>query len=340
MLQLLDRIHPEVDTLVICTDVALLRYYIQEKLEVQYNINKNYSIVCETGVLYKKVKNDALVAPMLGDKWLLIVNLDKVGFESVLSLLNYGNGNSITLIFTEKYINYKKLVNSDKYKDYKQTIQTMYLMRFDIEDIAYLHKNMLNTPQSTRLSDDVLTLLCKNYRYDVDKVMDLFTRMRIGLKIESKQDLINEIGLGGVTAASLTVDLLRLFPDNSSTERRISNAIRKYTEMAYDLSAKQDFRQIFNQIRSTLCNIMLVKMLTVNGKYRRISRDIPEGYAEQAKRIKSLWRFDYAIRNEISIDRVLSMLSILNSVPESFDYEARLMTFLHSYISQWEVEAK
>ena len=123
MLRVLSKLHPEIDTLVICTDVSLLRYYIQTKMETVFNIDKNYSVEAETGVLYRKLKNDALTAPMLGDRWLITATLEKVGTDNALSMLSVGNGNALTILFVDKYITYKRFISENEFKKYMNLVR-------------------------------------------------------------------------------------------------------------------------------------------------------------------------------------------------------------------------
>lgn len=328
---MLDNIHPEVDTLVICTDVALLRYYVQTKVETVYNIDKNYSVEAETGVLYRKLKNEALTAPMLGDRWLITANLEKVGTDNAAALLSVGNGNALTILFAEKYITYKKFLATDAYKQYKSTIMPMYLSKFDNDDIPYLHKDILGTKG---LKDDLLNYLCKNYRYDVDKVMTLFIKMRSGLRVFSKQELIDEIGLGGVTPESMVIDLLRLYqvskkyhskPTETVSEKRKYNAIAKYIGLLRDLHSKLEYMAIYKRMYKTVLGVLELKGQILSGKSER-EQVVP----------KSVSRFAYVVRDEIDIKRTLFLLNLFEKAPETFDYESRLMYIICSYISAFK----
>lgn len=348
MLQMLDRIHPDVDTILICSDVPTLRYYIQTKLEKLYNVDKNYSMAVDTALSYKKVRGDAFVAPLAGDKWLVVGNADKIGLDTVQSLFNWGNGNCITLVYTEKYVNYKKLLSSEKFKESKRTILNLYLNKLDFDDVPYLYKDMvLSNPKSKRLTDDLLNFLCKNYRYDVERVVNLFSKMRIGLQVSTRQDIIDEIGLGGMTPASYTIDLLRLFQPTGRfaeyskgekiTVKKIYNANKKYIGYLTDLGNKTSYNTIYNQMLSTLKGILEIKMLIMNGKYRKNTKEIPESFSpQQVNRIRSLQRFDMPIREEISLNRVLLLLNIFEHTPQTFDYELRLITIISEYISLFE----
>jgi len=342
MLKKLDHINPDVDTVVICTDVQLLKYFIQTKLEKYYTVDKNYSIAADTGILFKKAKSDSLVAPLAGDKWLIISNLDKVGIDTATEYLNYGNGNAVTLLYTDKYITFKKFINTEKFKNVQITTLPLYLAHFDFEDIPYLCKEY-----NVKLTDDLIEYLNRNYRYDTARVMELLSKMKIGVEINTKSDLIDEIGLGGVTPSSFTLDLLRIFqPDGRFitevqpiTDKRVRNAVKKYLNILHDLSLKINYNLIYAQMLSTLKGIIDIKMLILNGEYRKSTKAIPDGYTDQQKRrIKALQRFDSIIREEISLNRVLYLFELFDKSPNTFDYEFKLMNIITDYIGSWEME--
>ena len=330
MLRVLSKLHPEIDTLVICTDVSLLRYYIQTKMETVFNIDKNYSVEAETGVLYRKLKNDALTAPMLGDRWLITATLEKVGTDNALSMLSVGNGNALTILFVDKYITYKRFISENEFKKYKATIMPLYLGKFDMDDIPYLHKDMLG---NNGLKDDVLTYLCKNYRYDVDKVMTLFTKMRSGLKIYNKQDLIDEVGLGGVTPESVLFDLLRLYQPSGKygggtavvSEKRKANAVAKYTGLLKDLHSKMEYIAIYKRMYNAILGTLALKSQILNGRGER-EQEIP----------RAVNRFAYLVRNEIDLKRTLFLLNLFEQSPKTYDYESRLIYIFCSFISSFK----
>lgn len=351
MLRQLKRIHPNVDTILVCTDCSLLKYYIQTELEATFEVAKEYSVSADTAIMFRKFRSDAFVAPLLGEKWLITSDLDKVGIDTGTSLLNWNNGNGLTLFFTEKYMNFKKFQQSEMYQNNKSTVLSLYLGRFDSDDISYLYKTwVLASDKAKPMTNDLLSYLCKNYRYDVERVMDLFAKMRIGLIVDSKQTLIDEVGLGGVTPTTLTLDLLTIFQPQTGrfahfnvnkpvTSKRIQNAQKKFITYLNDLSKKVEYRTILRQMRDTLLGIVDMKALILNGGYRKMTKEIPESFSKaQTTRLRNLGRYEWRIRDEVSLRRVYVLLYYVLNAPTTYDAELQLMTIIMNFIALMECE--
>lgn len=344
MLSQIESLRPAVDTLVACVGDELLRYYMQGVFEKVYKVDKNYIVSVETPKQLEKAKSDAMLAPMTGMRWLLLVDLDKIPVSDFEKHLFRGNDNCFTFAFTKKYINFKRFLDSKALKTGTQRVVSMYLGNFRSEDIYYLHKRIV--PKGYALTDDVLNYVCKHYCWDVPKVMLLLTSLSRGSLVRTKEELIAMVGLGGVTIDSIVVDLLRVDP---MTQRKRSNVSKKYLMLFKDLSNKYSYTTIYNGVKQSLLDIMLYKMLVLRGDITKMLKIIPKGF--DVKKIQRLRRFEKVIREEVSIQRLLTLLGVFRELDNleaelktmtddsGIDAEYKLMIVVYKYISLWEVAA-
>jgi hypothetical protein len=342
MLSQIESFRPDVDTLIAFVGDELLRYYMQGVFERAYKVDKNYIVQVETAKQLEKAKSDAMLAPMTGLRWLVLVDLDKVPVVDFEKNLMRGNDNCFTFAFTRKYANYKRCLDMRALKAGTQRVMTMYLGNLRSEDIYYLHKHIV--PDGYSLTDDVLNYLCKHYCWDVPKVMLLLTSLSRGSLVRTKEELISMVGLGGVTIDSVVIDLLRVEP---VTGKKRNNVMKKYLMLFKDLSNKFSYSAIYNGMKQSMLDILTFKMLVLRGDITNMLKIIPKGF--DLKRIQRLKRFEKVIKEEVSLNRVLTLLGVVREVDNfeaslktmtddsGIDAEYKLMTILYKFVSLWEV---
>lgn len=354
-----------VDVFLVFSDVELLLYEVRAIIEEKFNVSRDFVMPCNSAKALTQARGIMQIKPLEGERWLILIDLDRIGAADVAKSLAYGGANCVTMIFSKSYKFYKNLTNSEEYRKYSKTIMPVYLRNFVVDDIVYLHKKMVCDAKHTKpLTDDLLNYIIKNYRYDVKKVLDLFSKMRNGLVLETKADIIAEIGLGGVTADSFIMDLLRVGqpptgrfgqfkPQPRKTEqteaqkkatkaRTVKARSKKFMILLHDLSTRTKYYTLFTQMQNTLINILAYKALILDGRIRRGVKDLTE---EEEQAVKRLSRFSYVIQDEISTSRVMFLLTLFTSETSNGanvneyttpDYEAKLMRIVLNYISTWE----
>lgn len=345
MLKQLESLRPGVDTAVCYINDELLRYHLQGVFEKVYKVSKDYIVQVETAKQLEKAKSDAMLAPLTGSRWLLLVDLDKVPVTDFEKNIFRGNDNSFTFAFCKKYGNFKRTLDCRALKNGAGTerVYTAYLGNFRSEDIFYLYKKIV--PQDNVLTEDVLNFLCKHYCWDVSKVMLLFAAMKQGTVINTREDLISFIGLGGVTVDSVVVDLLRIDP---TTDKKRKNAIKKFLSLFKDLNNKYSYATIYTSIKQSLMDIITYKMLVLRGDITRILKIIPKGF--ELKRIQRLKRFEWVLRDSISLRRTLLLLSIFKRIDDleaglktpiddsPIPADTKLLLVLYDFVALWELK--
>lgn len=312
------------DTVLICTDSVFLRDYVVNKLRETLGVKRDYCITATTANELKKARGDALAAPIEGKRWLVIVDMDKIGIDVYKKEARRVNDNSFTLLMTSKYGVFAKLAK-DRELIKQKFLLPYYFGSFAKGDITYISADYDIVPA-------LVAFLEKNYRWDVNKVMTLFNMAKQGVHFDKKQDIIDAIGNGGITPASIIIELLTNTPDT----KRKANALRKsvLTHLT-DISRKQTYRSIYTQMYVTLLGIMDVKSLRINGNFMGLFKDIPEGY--DTKRIMRLRRYFWVI-DSIPTSRVMYLMSLFkNQTGYGKQAEVECLKIVFEYLSNWSV---
>ena len=283
------------DTALICTDSVFLQDYIISKLKKNLGVMNDYCISVGSAGELKQARANALAAPIEGKKWLVIIDMNKVGIDVYKKEARRVNDNSFTLLTTSKYGVFKRLSNDNELKRLKFLLP-YYFGSFAKDDITYISTGY-------DMTAELVSFLEKNYRWDVNKVMTLFHMLKQGTRIDNKRDVIDLIGNGGVTPASVVFEMLMATPDTPRKAKALTKTIVGHIN---DLSRKMTYRALYQQMYSTLLGVMDVKELRINGNYMGLFKEIPEGY--DTKRISRVKRFLWQI-DSIPTNRVLSLLS-------------------------------
>lgn len=212
-----------VSNIIILAPSPSLAYHLKSLLKQHFKVAGDYIISADTPKALRGAKLDSYVSPLLGDKWLIHVNVEKFTDKELQAALTNNTRNGITVYWTDKYKVFKTLENSDVVKAQGAYCQLFSFSRLEQADILQLHRDML--PEDLALKPSLLDFLCANYRYDPQAVCDLFAMMRSGDLVKSKNDILDLVGIGGISIESLVVRILAGLP--SSFEAKAERAFRE-----------------------------------------------------------------------------------------------------------------
>lgn len=329
-LQKLQKLNDEVVNVIILVQSASLAYLIRNEMKDQYKAHKDFIVDVTTQKQLNDAKLDSYVAPMMCDKWLIHVDADKVSQKDVIAGLNRNTHYGVTVYWTEKWSTFNKLINLDIVK--RQGVHTPY---FRFTRLSFYEiKNLLETevPPKKQLSEELKIFVCKNYRFDVQSVMDLVSLLKSGNPIETKKELIEAIGVGGNSVANLTIKILKAKP---KTEKGRKKIISDTIKLMRDLSYSYDYRSIRNFMINNIEGCVEMKTLQIMGLYNKPNKEIPEAF--DSKRLGMLRRFEYIILDEVSFPRLLNLKFCLLKY-SNFHAEASLIQAIMDYFNHFEVE--
>ena len=314
-----------VDSVFVCTNSVFLKDYIIKTVMARLKIERDYCVEVGTERDLKQARGDALVAPIEGKRWLVVIDFDKLkNIEAYKREARRVNDNSFTLIFCSRYSTFMR-VKRDTVLSKANYLLMLYMGSFSKGDISYI------ATKDKLLSPKMIMYLEKNYRYDVNKVFDLFNMLKQGVKVETTQDIVDLIGNGGITPASIMMDLLSFEPN---TKVAITRKRKLLLNNLNDLARKVPYTQIYQQMYDTLLCVIDVKSMHLNGEYMGYSKAIPEGYDE--KRVSKIKRYMYMIP-DISLLRTFYALSLFdeNSLNSYSNAEARCLYIILKFLGDW-----
>ena len=183
------------------------------------------------------------------------------------------------------------------------------------------------------MTSEVVAFLEKNYRRDVNKVMSLFNMLSHGAVVDTTDQVIDLIGLGGLTATYLVIDLLRCEPNSKVGMTKCCKRLVKNLE---DIARKTPYHTIYQQMYQTVLGIIDMKELRLNGEYMGLSKEIPEGFL--STRMSRLSRYSYFI-NDIPLKSVLYLLSLFDINERQYGKiaEMKCLNIIYKYLSNWSV---
>lgn len=317
-----------IDTTFVCTNSVFLKDYIIKTLMQRLKIERDYCVEVGTEKELKQARGDALVAPIEGKRWLVIIDLDKLkNIEVYKHEARRVNDNSFTLLLCSRYSTYLR-VKRDNVLSKANYMLMMYMGSFAKGDISYIATKV------NVLSPKLVMYLEKNYRYDVNKVFELFNLLKQGTKVETTQDIVDLIGNGGITPSSIMMDLLVFEP---TVKASITRKRKVLLNNLNDLARKMSYSQIYQQMYETLLCVIDIKSLNLNGKYMGYEKTIPEGYDE--KRIRKIRRFMYMIP-DVSLCRTFYALELFDEkqLNNYVNAEANCLYVILKFLGDWSAK--
>lgn len=329
-MQKIQTINTEVSNIVILVQSASLEYLIRNELKTRFKVHRDFIVDVETSKQLHNAKLDSYVAPLLCDKWLIHVKADKLKKKELLDALKNNTHYGVTVYWVEKWATFNQLLNSEEARKQGMHCQFYRFTRFSEYEIKYLLDTQV--PPKRQLSTELRDYVAKNYRYDIQSVMDLIALLKSGNEIDTKKELVEAIGVGGNSVSNLLIQILKTVPKTESGRKR---AITKILKLLQDLTYSYNYATIRRFLLSNLDGCIEMKTLQIMGVYNRPWKEIPESF--NVKRLSMLRRFESIILEEISLPRLLNLKTCLLTY-NNFNAEVALVQAIMEYFNTFELE--
>lgn len=307
-----------------------IEYVTKQMIMNKFVISGHYAYDIEKQGQIKESLTMVSSIPLEGERWLLVVDVDKLGVSETIKVLDNTINTAIVLYVTHNYQNYKKIIDSNSFKQQASTnyATQIYLGKLTDAAIDTLYDFYLMGMKKL-LDSKLMTYVKKNYKYNVDLVCELFLDIRNGNVPKSEKDIIEMVGIGGNTPQALTVSLLTT---STKTSRGKKAFLKKNLALFEDLSVKYTYAVAYGYMISTLRGIIDIKQLQISGKYNDFYKDIPDTFDEKRKkRINRLGRFEYIILNKITLRRTLVLLQCMQS--KDYDKKQVILEGIYKYVN-------
>lgn len=325
MIRYLTNINANVLNVLIYSNSPTLNAMSRDILRDKFSKGKEFIVDVNNMKDLTRAKADSVVSPLVGGKWLIHVDLDKFNKKDIAKALNMNTAFGVTVFWTNKYAVYKYIVDLDFVKNMNQYFSAYYYGRLNNTDILWLCEKRCKE-DGTSIPYPLQVYLAENYRYDVQAVCDLFALLKVGFEVQTKQDVIRLIGLGGNSVDRLVVSLLKRRAKAQASKTRLTKDILKGLK---DLSNNLEYKTIYNYMLNFLDGCLEMKQLQLQGLYTDGYKEIPESYDE--KRLGRLRRHEKVILNEISIPRILNLKLALQKYND-YDKELAVIQGVLTYI--------
>lgn len=314
--------------LVACTDSSYVDIIIRDALKQRFSVNVNYVYEVNKAKDLKEVKKFIDVPPMIGERWLIVIDGDKMGFSDLVEFFKTITSNAICYVKCEKYASYKKIGTIKVLKEHTNNVSYKYYSKLSSGEIKELYK-YITKDSHNKLDDELLDYVCSAYNYNVGSVCDLFFQIKSGTEFIDKSSIIDAIGVGGNTVEYTVVQLLTT---SVNTDKGYKRALSKIMGLIKDLHTKYDYSSIYNFINATVNNFITLKELFIEGKYRDKYKEFPERFGEkEIQRLKRLQRYDWVIKDRVSMSRLLCLKVCLMKHNE-YNSEVALIACITEYL--------
>lgn len=277
------------------TSFNLAEIYVYDTLKGRCNATLDSVLEVDSLSTYRNMLELVNVQPNLADNWLFVIKFSKVKNQLKNNL---GIFNSDTSVFLIKVSNYKEFKEA---KDMYSNFNDIYLETIRKDDVYELLKNY-------KISPKVKDFVAFSYYRDVGKVFTLYNELNNGVLIETTKDVVK---LCGESAGSIQRFVIQLLIDSPNTTMFLKRNYKKRVSAVYDLCNTFNSRTAYNYIKSTVKDILYIKMLYLEGViYDRIA-DLPECFDE--KKLAKYSIYLNTIEDSISYSKILSLYNLMNS---------------------------
>lgn len=315
--------------LVTCSDSSYVDIIIRDVLKQRFEVNNNYVYEVKSGKDIKGVKDLIDVPPLIGDRWLIAIDGEKLTFNEIVDFFKNITSNAICYIKCEKYSTYKKINGIKVLKERTQNVMFKYYSKLSSNEINELYK-YITKDSRYKLKDELLKYVCSAYTYNIDSVCNLFFQIKSGMEFEDKSSIIDAIGVGGNTVEYTVIQLLLM---NINTDRGYKNALKKVMGLLKDLSNKYRYDSIYNFINSTVDGLITLKEMFIAGKYRKRYKEFPSRFTDkEVSKLNKLRRYEWAIEDKISMNRLLCLKMCLIK-HKDFNAEVALISCINEYLN-------
>lgn len=302
----------EYNTHLLLTSSNLAEIYVYDTLKSYCGATKDSVYDIDSSRSFKLMLELVNMQPNLADKWMFVIR-----YAKVKSLIK--NNISVFESITSEF-----LIMVDSYKDFKEfkelniPVNDLYLesiKKSDVMDLLY----------GFELSYATKEYIASSYFKDPDKVFLLVKELSNGALILSPKDVVK---ICGESMGSIQKFVIQLLTDEPKTERFMSRSFKKRVSAVSNICDSFGSRKTYNFIRSSIKDVLYIKMLYMQGViYDRIAY-LPEGFDE-----KKLSKYNFylkAISERISYSRIIYLYNIISSFGR-WNTEKDGVLFLYKY---------
>ena len=145
------------------------------------------------------------------------------------------------------------------------------------------------TLSDNKLSKQLFDYAVQSYSGDIEAVFDLLLALNSGQKFESRQDIAEVCGLGGLSVESYIFSLLKPV---SGSDKGLKTVIKNRVKAGVDLGNTIGFQKMYNFTAKSIMLFCELKMLIISGVIYKSVRNLPDSFDEKAlaKYQKYIWR--------------------------------------------------
>lgn len=307
----------DVSVAIVQTPSSKMLMFLQDKLKAKYHCRSDSVITIDNKTDYKKIKAVLGIYPAFAEKWFVEVNLDKFRDKELIALVKQ----STTCLFFCTCSKYKT------FKDFKEAIKGVdgvcdfYINSLRRADFVFLYDAF--TPDDNKLTKQLFDYVFKSYMGDVEAVFDLLIQLNQGTKVESRKDITEICGLGGLSVESYIFDLLK---DLSGSDKGLMTVIKNRVKAGTDLCDSVGLKSMYNFMNRSIGLLCELKMLMISGVVYKSVRHLPDSFDEQAlaRYQKYIWRL-----REIPLSKLLKLRQSIGETP--WKSELDFLGFIYRY---------
>lgn len=315
----LDSKNRSIDIVLLQTSSTKLTMFMQDKLKMKYGCKADAVIEIETKSDFKKIKEVLGVKPPFADRWFVTVDLDKRDMMSkdFIALVKQ----SSTCCFFCKSSKYKTFKTfKENFKDSNGFLD-YYINYLRRADFIYLYDAF--TLSDNKLSKQLFDYTVQSYSGDIEAVFDLLLAMNSGQKFESRQDIAEVCGLGGLSVESYIFSLLKPI---SGSDKGLKTVIKNRIKAGADLGDTIGFQSMYNFTAKSIQSFCELKMLVIAGVVYKSVRNLPDSFDEKAlaRYQKYIWRL-----KEIPLSDLLRLRQCMGERP--WHNSADFLNFIYRF---------
>lgn len=303
-----------------------LKIFVQDKLKAKYQCNQDTIINVETKKDLAKVKEVLGLVSPFSERWLVIVNVAKVGLKELCPIIN-ASTTCTFLCITDKYKTYKALKEGIKKNNSYVELYLTYLRR---HDFIYLYDALV--PEDNKMSKPLFDYFVQSYSSDIEEVFDLFIALNGGMKVKTRKDISDICGIGGLTIESFIFSMVKEFPN---TEKGLKKVMHNRLQAGKELSEMYKYDSLYSFMKSSISSIVQVKMLIDTGVVYKTIRNLPEGY--DSMKLTRYQKYMWSI-GQIPLSRFLRLADCMGRT--RWHNESDFINFLYKYYLRYASDGK
>jgi len=276
------------------TSSNLADIYVYDTLKLYCNAKRDSIYEIDNQRSFKNMLELVNMQPNLADRWLFIINYSKVKSLLKNNISFFSSDTSVFLVKADNYSSFKE------FKEFKLSVNDLYLESIKRQEVMDLLRDF-------EISYSLKEYVASSYFKDPDKVFLLSNELRNGAIINSPKDIIN---LCGESMGSIQRFTMQLLVDEPKSERFLRRSYKKRVLSLSNICDSFGSRKAYNFLRSSVKDILHIKMLYLQGTiYDRISY-LPDCFDE-----KKLSRYSFylkTIAERVSYNRIICLYNTLN----------------------------